>query len=327
MKTLGPLLASALLLASCKPEERTIMPEAPGRAETRPADALPEKISFNEHIQPILSENCYHCHGPDSGTREPKSEPLRLDLADKAFAPRKDAPPVIAKGDPAASTLVKLIRSSDEDEVMPPPASHKKLSPRDIKLIERWIEQGAEYQSHWSFIAPVKPSVPAGRNPIDHLVRERLAVEKLKQNPPEEPHRFYRRLHLDITGLPPSSEETERFLKAKDPDAEIDALLSSTAAAEHQARLWLDAARYADTHGIHIDNYRSIWPYRDWVVGAFSANMPWDRFTIEQIAGDLLPDATLDQKIATGFNRCLPTTGEGGAISEEYEAIYAKDRV
>ncbi len=328
MKTLGLMLASALLFASCKPGDRPAVPEVPGHAETAKKEApLPETISFNEHIQPILSENCYHCHGPDSGTREPKSEPLRLDLSEKAFAARKDAPPVIAKGNPAESVLVKLIRSTDPDEVMPPPASHKTLSPRDIALIERWIEQGAEYQAHWSFIPPTKPAVPAGENPIDHFVRERLAAEYLKPNPPEEAHRYFRRLHLDLTGLPPSPEATEKFLRSTDPGAEIDALLASPAAAEHQARIWLDAARYADTHGIHIDNYRAIWPYRDWVVDAFAKNMRWDQFTIEQIAGDLLPNPSLEQKIATGFNRCLATTGEGGAIAEEYEAIYAKDRV
>lgn len=303
------------------------MPDAPHRAEVRKEEPLPEKVSFNDHIQPILSENCYHCHGPDSGTREPKSEPLRLDLADQAFAARDGGAPVIIKGDPAASMLMKLIRTTDEKEIMPPPASHKKLSARDISLLERWIGQGAEYQAHWAFIPPVRPEVPAAENPIDHFIRSRMATEGLAPNPPEEARRFFRRLHLDVTGLPPSPEETERYLTAADPQPVIDTLLASPAAAEHQSRLWLDAARYADTHGIHIDNYRAIWPYRDWVVDAFAKNMKWDRFTIEQIAGDLLPTPTLEQKIATGFSRCLATTGEGGAISEEYEAIYAKDRV
>jgi hypothetical protein len=327
MKPHGLLLASVILLGFCQPDERPSMPDAPNRTEAIKEEPLPETVSFNDHIQPILSENCYHCHGPDSGTREPKSEPLRLDLADEAYANRDGGSPVMIKGDAAASLLMKLIRSADEDEVMPPPSSHKKLSPRDVSLVERWIDQGAVYQEHWSFIGPVRPEVPAGVNPIDHFINDRLATVGLKPNPPEDARRFFRRLHLDLTGLPPSPESTEEFIAASDPDPIIDALLASPAAAEHQARQWLDAARYADTHGIHIDNYRAIWPYRDWVVDAFAKNMKWDQFTIEQIAGDLLPSPTLEQKIATGFNRCLATTGEGGAISEEYEAIYAKDRV
>jgi hypothetical protein len=299
---------------------------------------LPEKVSFNEHIQPILSEYCYHCHGPDSGTRMPKTEPLRLDLAADALAPRANGKPVIVKGDPQASLLAQLIRSDDPDTIMPPPKSHKVLSQHEIALLERWIEQGAEYQAHWSFIPPTKPAVPAtgkdwARNPIDHFIADKLAAEKLSPNPAEEPRRFFRRLHFDLTGLPPSPEAVAEFATAAAADyqaaveAAADKLLASTAAAEHQARIWLDAARYADTHGIHIDNYRAIWPYRDWVIQAFQQNLPWDQFTIEQIAGDLLANATLEQTIATGFSRCLPTTGEGGAIPEEYEAIYAKDRV
>lgn len=329
MKTLGLMVPLVLLLASCKPKE------PPQSTAARSADAvaapitdvLPEKVTFNEHIQPILSEYCYHCHGPDSGTREPKSEPLRLDIADKAFAARDGGSAVILKGNAADSILMKLIRSKDEKEVMPPPASHKKLTERDISLIERWIEQGAEYEAHWAFIPPQRFSTGPTENSIDQFVRERLKKEGLAPNPPEDPRRLYRRMHFDITGLPPSPEETERYLTSADQPAEIDRLLASPAASEHQARLWLDAARYADTHGIHIDNYRAIWPYRDWVVGAFAQNMPWDQFTIEQIAGDLLPSPSMEQLIATGFNRCLATTGEGGAIPDEYEAIYAKDRV
>ena len=299
---------------------------------------LPEKVSFNEHIQPILSEYCYHCHGPDSGTRLPKTEPLRLDRPAEALAVRANGKPVIVKGDPQASLLAQLIKSQDPESIMPPVKSHKTLSKAEIALLERWIEQGAEYQAHWSLIPPIKPTVPTSgkdwaRNPIDQFVAERLAAENLTPNPAENPARLYRRLHFDLTGLPPAPEAVAEFAKAAATDyqaaveAAADQLLAGAAAAEHQARIWLDAARYADTHGIHIDNYRAIWPYRDWVIQAFQRNLPWDQFTIEQIAGDLLPNPTLDQTIATGFNRCLPTTGEGGAIAEEYEAIYAKDRV
>ncbi|MCW1924439.1 DUF1553 domain-containing protein [Luteolibacter arcticus] len=311
---------------------------ASGRGVAAEAASLPDKVSFNEHIQPLLSENCYHCHGPDSGTREPKKAPMRLDREADAFLPREDGKPVIVKGKPAESLLVKLINEKDPEKIMPPPASHKTLSPAQIALLEKWIEQGAPYEAHWSFIPVKRPALPeAGKdwaaNPVDRFVAAKLDEQGLKPNSPEDLARFYRRLHLDLTGLPPAPEEVGAFLKAAtgNPQAAIEAatdkLLATTASAEHFARQWLDAARYADTHGIHIDNFRSIWPYRDWVVRAFQANMPWDQFTTEQIAGDLLPNRTLDQQVATGFSRCLATTGEGGAIAEEYDAIYAKDRV
>lgn len=292
---------------------------------------LPETVSFNEHVQPILSEYCYHCHGPDAGTREPKAAPLRLDIEADAFAVREDGKPVIVKGKPAESLLVKLIHEKDPEKIMPPPASHKTLDAGKIGLLEKWIEQGAPYEAHWSFLPVARPELPEtgkewAANPIDHFIAAKLEEKGLSPNPAETPARFYRRLHLDLTGLPPSPEDVAAFTWDK-LDGEVDRLLATTASAEHFARQWLDAARYADTHGIHIDNYRAIWPYRDWVVRAFQANMPWDQFTTEQIAGDLLPDRTLDQQVATGFSRCLATTGEGGAISEEYDAIYAKDRV
>ncbi len=339
-------LATAAVLAaaafvSC--ERPAIEPVPPAHTvETapppQPAFSLPETVSFNEHVQPLLSEYCYHCHGPDAGTREPKSAPLRLDIEADAFAPRENGLPVIVKGKPDESRLVQLIRETDPQKIMPPPASHKTMAPEHIALLEKWIEQGAGYEAHWSFLPIKKPSLPdAGQdwaaNPIDHFIAAKLHETGLAPNPPEDLRRFYRRLHLDLTGLPPSPESVETFLQSSTdnlPSAierAADDLLATTASAEHFARHWLDAARYADTHGIHIDNYRAIWPYRDWVIRAFEANMPWDRFTIEQIAGDLLPDRTLDQHIASGFNRCLATTGEGGAIPEEYAAIYAQDQV
>jgi hypothetical protein len=334
------LLATALLLG-CKPStsgvSNTPAPEAVQATEAV-EDSLPETISFNEHVQPVLSEYCYHCHGPDSGTREPKNAPLRLDRVEDAFALRDDGHPVILKGNPADSLLVKRLHEKDPDSIMPPPKSHKTMKPEEIALLERWIEQGAEYEPHWSFAAVKKPELPDSgadwaANPIDRFVAEKLDDAGLKPNPPEDPARFYRRLHLDVTGLPPTPEAIEIFSKAHaaNPQEAVetaaDQLLATTASAEHFARHWLDAARYADTHGIHIDNYRAIWPYRDWVIRAFQANMPWDQFTTEQIAGDMLPDRTLDQLVATGFSRCVATTGEGGAIAEEYDSIYAKDRV
>ena len=297
---------------------------------------LPEKISFNEHIQPILSEYCYHCHGPDAGTRKPRKEPLRLDIETDAFLIRDFGTPVIIKGKPEESELVRLIRSTDKDEIMPPPESHKTMGAREIALLEKWIEQGAEYENHWAYKAVTRPEPPKNNwsdKPVDSFVFEKLAELGLKPNPAEDARRFHRRLSLDLTGLPPEPAETDAFeaVYGKDAEtavsAEADRMLATTESAEHFARHWLDASRYADTHGIHIDNYRAIWPYRDWVVRAFHENMKWDQFTTEQLAGDILPERTLDQHLATGFLRNLATTGEGGAIPEEYDAIYATDRV
>lgn len=334
----------ALMLCQCdetasvsthEPEDRG---EADSEANTsgkQETIALPETVTFNEHIQPILSENCYECHGPDAETRYPEDEPYRLDLEEEALAERKSGKRVIVPGDTGASTLVKLIHSDDPNMVMPPPDSHRSLDEKDKALITKWIDQGAEYQDHWSFLPVTKPEVPEsdwGVSPIDQFIHARLQTEGLEPNGPEAPARLVRRLYFDLKGLPPTPAEVAAFEKAavKDLDAAIadtaDRLLATTESAEHFARYWLDAARYADTHGIHIDNYRAIWPYRDWVIRAFEQNMPWDQFTIEQIAGDLLPEPSLDQRVATGFHRSLPTTGEGGAIAEEYLAIYAQDR-
>ncbi len=329
-------IVSALLLGGCG--EKTIVfhhePEADGKAKE--LMVLPEQVSFNEHIQPILSEYCYHCHGPDSGTRRPDKEPLRLDVEEEAFKIRDFGAPVIVKGKPEESELVKLIRSKDKHEVMPPPESHKVMGEREIALLEKWILQGAGYEGHWSY-QPVVRAEPLNKDwsdkPIDGFIFEKLAEAGLEPNPPEDPRRLHRRLSFDLTGLPPEPAETDAFVVAYAADAEAavsaeaDSMLNTMASAEHFARHWLDAVRYADTHGIHIDNYRAIWPYRDWVIKSFKENMGWDRFTTEQIAGDLLPEPTLDQKVATGFLRCLATTGEGGAIAEEYDAVYAADRV
>jgi Protein of unknown function (DUF1553)/Protein of unknown function (DUF1549)/Concanavalin A-like lectin/glucanases superfamily/Planctomycete cytochrome C len=328
---------AVLILSGCDPITKKSQGIA-ALAAVEDAITLPEKVSFNEHIQPILSEYCYHCHGPDSGTRAPKNNPLRLDTEKDAFALRSDGRPVIIKGKPEESRLYQLMASPDPDMVMPPPESHKTMKKGEVALIKRWIEQGAGYEVHWSFNPVRKPDVPAAgaawaANPIDRFIAEKLDEQGLSPNPPDDLRRFHRRLALDLTGLPPAPEAVDAFLKsaATDPQgavgAEADRLLATTASAEHFARHWLDAARYADTHGIHIDNYRAIWPYRDWVIRAFQENMPWDRFTTEQIAGDMLPNRTLDQQVASGFGRCLATTGEGGAIGEEYDAIYAKDRV
>jgi mono/diheme cytochrome c family protein len=297
--------------------------------------AKAQPISFNDQVQPILSENCYKCHGPDSSTRKPKKHPLRLDREQFAFELRDTGKPVIIKGNPAGSELVRRLRATDDD-IMPPASEHKVLTREQIELVERWIAQGAKYEKHWSWLPPHKSEPPAtntgwARQPLDHFVEHKLAENGLRPNPEEAGARLLRRLTFDLTGLPPTPGEVQAFLQAPQRDLAyeqvVDHLLASDACAEHFARLWLDAVRYADTQGLHHDHARSIWPYRDWVVDAFKANLPFDQFTILQMAGDLLPNATLEQKIASGYNRLLPTTGEGGAIPEEYLAIYAKDRV
>jgi hypothetical protein len=300
------------------------------------AAPAPGKLSYNEHIQPILAEYCFHCHGPDSGTRKGK---LRLDRAQEATLPRGEREAAIKPGNPKESPVVERILSTDSEEQMPPPEAHKKLKPAEIALLQRWISEGATYEEHWSLQAPSRPAVPElprgfpaswAKSPIDRFLAETLAASDLKPNREEERSRLLRRVTLDLTGLPPTPEELKAYAADRAPDAYervVDRLLATDASAEHFARYWLDAVRYADTHGIHIDNYRSIWPYRDWVVNAYRQNQPFDQFTIEQVAGDLLPNATIEQRVASGFNRCLPTTSEGGAIVEEYEAIYAKDRV
>lgn len=334
-----------LALVACDSTSTVAKDDGIGHVETKEQEiteqknstvGLPEKISFNEHIQPILSEYCYHCHGPDSGTREPKDLPLRLDIAEHALAERDGNPAVIIPGKPDESEVVRLMRSTDPEVIMPPPHSHKVMGEREIALLEKWIEQGAEYENHWAYEAVVRPDpvkTEWSDKPVDGFIFEKLAESGLEPNPAEEARRFHRRLSLDLTGLPPGPAETDAFVAAYEKDqeaavsAEADRMLGSIQSAEHFARLWLDAARYADTHGIHIDNYRAIWPYRDWVVRAFHQNMKWDQFTTEQLAGDMLPNRTLDQHLATGFLRSLATTGEGGAIPEEYDAIYATDRV
>ena len=305
----------------------------------RPKSKLPEKVTFNAHIQPILSEKCYHCHGPDSGTRKPEKTPLRIDREQFAFEPRENGKPVIIKGSPDESLLIELMKSSDQDEIMPPPESHKTMSVQEIALIGKWIEQGAEYQEHWAFLAPQRAELPHVKNEswvsneIDSFTLAKMEKSGLSPNPQLSSHRLLRRIHFDVTGLPPTPKEIKAFAASYQKDqlsavnSVLDTLFSTPGYGEQQGRLWLDAARYADTHGIHIDNYREIWPYRDWVVTAFNQNMPFDQFTVEQLAGDMLPEPSLDQKVATGFNRCLPTTGEGGSIVEEVNAMYATDRV
>ncbi|MEO2027202.1 MAG: DUF1553 domain-containing protein [Fuerstiella sp.] len=293
-------------------------------------DASPDaRIGFNEHIRPILSEYCFACHGRDSGSR--KGE-LRLDV--RVAAVESGA---VTAGDAENSELIARITSDDSELVMPPPDSHKTLKPEHKQLLIRWINEGAEYENHWSFIKPKRPAMPKpadnaewSGNTIDHFILQQLDGLGLKPNAAADRHVLARRAALDVTGLPPTGEMLQTFVGDSSDDAwskYIDRLLKSEHAGEHRARYWLDAARYGDTHGMHVDNYREMWPYRDWVVRAFNANMPFDRFVVEQLAGDLLPEPTQDQLIATGFSRCNITTSEGGAIPAELDVRYMVDRV
>lgn len=288
-------------------------------------------LEYNRDIRPILSENCFTCHGADSASRKAK---LRLDSFAEATAKREDGNPAIVPGKPSESEAIRRIFDPGDD-VMPPEQSHKTLSGKQKDVLKRWVASGAQYQPHWAFIAPSRPALPAVknarwvRNPIDQFILARLEREGLKPAPEADRRTLARRVCLDLTGLPPKPEEVEAFVKDPAPDAYeklVDRYLATPQWGEHRARYWLDAARYGDTHGIHIDNFREIWSYRDWVINAFNANLPFDEFTIEQLAGDLLPKPTLEQKIATGFNRCNITTSEGGAIDEEYLVLYTRDR-
>ena len=290
--------------------------------------AADAKLDFNRDIRPILSDNCFACHGFDAKKRKAK---LRLDTPEGAYA-TKDGVQAVKPGDPAASELIRRILSKDPEEVMPPPDSHKQIAPAQLAILRRWIEEGAVYRKHWSFEPPVRPEVPSvagASGPIDAFLVDAMAKHGLRPGPEADKERLLRRVTLDLTGLPPTPAEIDAFLADGAPGAYgrvVDRLLGSVRYGEHMARGWLDAARYADTHGLHLDNERSMWPYRDWVVKAFNDNLPFDKFTTWQLAGDLLPDATREQRVASGFNRCNVTTSEGGSINEELLFRYAVDR-
>lgn len=294
-------------------------------------NAAPAAIEFNRDIRPILTENCFSCHGADPSSRKGK---LRLDSFADATAKREDGSPAIVPGNPKESEVIRRILAQDDDQ-MPPEDSHKVLTKAQKNLLKHWVTEGAKYQPHWAFVAPTRPEPPEVknpgwvRNPIDQFVLARLEQEKLKPAAEADRRTLARRVSLDLTGLPPAPEMVAAFVADSAPDAYeklVDQLLAAPQWGEHRARYWLDAARYGDTHGIHIDNFREAWIYRDWVIHALNTNMPFDQFTIEQLAGDLLPQPTLEQKIATGFNRCNITTSEGGAIDEEYLVLYTRDR-
>lgn len=282
-------------------------------------------VKFNREVRPLLSQKCFQCHGPDETHRKAD---LRLDTAEgiaTAFA-----------GGLEKSEAWRRITSNDPDEQMPPPTSRLEFKAGELETVRRWILAGAKWEGHWAFVAPVKPDVPKVAlqdrvaNPIDAFILERLEQEKLSPAPEADRERLLRRVTFDLTGLPPTIAEIDAFVADTSPHAYekvVDRLLASQHFGERLAVVWLDAARYGDTSVFHADGPRSMWPWRDWVIRAFNSNMPYDRFTIEQLAGDLLPQATLEQKIATGFNRNNATTDEGGAIAEEFRVEYAIDRV
>ena len=290
------------------------------------------EIDYARDIQPLLSENCYQCHGPDAKARKAK---LRLDVREDALRNRDGFHAILA-GKPDESEVIHRIKSADKDEVMPPPKSGKSLSKAEINLIEEWIRQGATFSRHWAFESPRKPALPAirdsgwPRQPLDRFVLARLEQETLVPAPEADRATWLRRASLDLNGLPPTPAGIDAFLSDKSPQAwekAADRLLGSPHYGEHQGRYWLDAARYADTNGYQYDRNRDQWVWRDWVIHAFNSNKPFDQFTIEQMAGDLLPEATDQTRLATGFHRNHPITIEGGVVDEEYRTEYVIDRV
>ncbi len=296
-----------------------------------PLGAAAQTVDFQRDVRPILADNCFRCHGPDASTRQVR---LRLDTEEGAFAERPNGHPVVA-GNASDSLVYQRITHESQRLRMPPPSSNKTLSDEQIDLLRRWIDEGASWDQHWSFKAVARTEAPAvsdemwARSPLDRFILARLDAAGLTPAPEADKRTLARRVALDVTGLPPDLELLERFVTDDSDQAYeqlVDALLASVHWGEHRARYWLDAARYGDTHGIHIDNYREMYPYRDWVIQALNENKPFDEFTMEQIAGDLLPNPSLDQLVATGFQRNNITTNEGGVVPEEYEAIYAKDR-
>jgi len=317
-------------------------PAAPSPAAAPPPFALPTTaartegplVSFNKDVRPILADNCYACHGPDRNRRQMG---LRLDREEVAKSPLRSGEVAIVPGDPARSALIQRVTNPDEQKRMPHVSSGKdRLSAAQIETLRRWIEQGAPWQPHWSYLRPVRPVPPAvkdtqwPKNPVDAFVLAGIEKEGLAPSPEVGPRELLRRLSLDLTGLPPTPEELHAFLGDKAAGAyerQVDRLLASPHFGERMALYWLDLVRYADSVGYHSDNPRTVWRYRDYVVSAFNRNLSFDQFTAVQLAGDLLPDPSMEQRIASGYNRLLQTTEEGGAQPKEYRAIYLADRV
>lgn len=295
-----------------------------------------DRLSFNRDVRPILSDACFQCHGPDDKQRKAG---LRLDQKEVAVKPAESGAIAIVPGKPSDSELIRRITSTDDTMVMPPHGSNKILSQQQVETLKRWVSEGAEYQGHWAFVPPLRPEIPerpqstpvgASANPIDAFVRARLAREKLHLSPEADKTTLIRRVSFDLTGLPPTIAEVDAFLMDDSTDAYekvVDRLLRSPRYGEHMARQWLDMARYADSNGFQVDSSRYQWPWRDWVINAFNDNMRFDQFTMEQLAGDMLPNPTRSQLVATGFNRNHRLNGEGGLIAEEWRVETVIDRV
>lgn len=292
-----------------------------------------QKLEFNRDVRPILSDRCYFCHGPDSSNRKTK---LRLDREADAKAELRAGKFGIVPGKPEESEVYKRISSANKAMRMPPAyLGHDALPEKSVETLRRWIAEGAEYQPHWAFLAPRRPEAPANgdtgwaRNAIDHFLLARLEREGLRPSPEADKRTLLRRVTLDLTGLPPTPADVDAFVADTSPDAyeqRVERLLASSAYAERMAIRWLEAARYADTNGYQTDGPREMWPWRDWVIEAFRTNMPFDQFTVEQIAGDLLPNATQSQRMATAFHRNHRTSAEGGIVDEEFRVEYVADR-
>jgi hypothetical protein len=296
-----------------------------------PAQPLPTKIDFSRDVRPILSDKCYQCHGPDEKVRKAK---LRLDTRDGILATS------VVPGRPSTSELYTRVTASPDDaSAMPPHKTGKKLTSREVSILKQWIEEGATFSAHWAYVKPARPAVPPApdpkaaawvKNPIDNFILARLQSERLTPSPEAERYALARRVALDLTGLPPTIEAAEAFVRdpaANAYEAYVDRLLASPAFGEHWARLWLDLARYADSAGYADDPPRTIWKFRDYVIQSLNANMPFDQFTIEQLAGDLLPSPTNDQLVATAFHRNTMTNNEGGTNDEEFRNVAVVDRV
>jgi hypothetical protein len=297
-------------------------------------DNLPETVDFDFHVKPILSDKCFVCHGPDE---EARKADLRLDLQDEAFnALDSGDGKAFKKGHAMGSISIKRMLSTDPDEIMPPPESNLSMSQDEIAMISKWIDQGAKWKDHWAFSKPVKPAIPLDMtdqwtrpNEIDYFIFQKIKQSGLIASDPANKERLLRRVYLDLTGLPPTVQQLDEFLADDSEDAYeqvVDFLLSTNANAERLTMEWLDVSRYADSHGLHADGWRSMWPWRDWVIDAFKNNKPYDEFVTEQIAGDLLENPTKEQIIATAFNRNHTMTAEGGAIDEEWRLSYVFDR-
>ena len=332
-KWVSPQLLVALTAMSHGLVISPIVPASATTGRDGNHDTPVETIDFNRDVRPILSDNCFQCHGPDEKARHAD---LRLDSFLGATAPLKSKRFAIVPGDIDHSELITRVRHQNDAERMPPPESGKRLTPHQMDILRRWIQQGAHWPAHWAFVKPERPALPAVENtgwlvnPVDSFILMRLEQEGLSPSPQADRHTLIRRVAFDLTGLPPTIDQLDQTLFDERPnwyEELVDRLLDSKHYGERMAQHWLDLARYADSDGHHVDGPRSMWPFRDYVIDSFNTNKPFDRFTLEQLAGDLIPEATLEQKIASAFHRNVPTTAEAGANAEEYMTKYAVDRV